>query len=130
MAHGVGAETIAARDGTWRREGYQPVDIAGYPHGRERRFLLLYHRGGPRGKIEYDIPESELQDRVARLIADRWYPVTIQSDDPAGPDGRAEGSYNLVARKSGRWIRGWAHGVASNAFVNRPIDIVIENRYF
>ena len=130
MAHGVGAGTIAARDGTWRREGYQPVDIAGYPHGRERRFLLLYHRGGPRGKIEYDIPKSELQDRVARLIADRWYPVTIQGDDPAGPDGRAEGSYNLVARKSGRWIRGWAHGVASNAFVNRPIDIVIEKDIF
>ena len=37
------------------------------------------------GKIEHDIPESEHQERVARLIADRWYPVTIQSDGPAGP---------------------------------------------
>jgi formylglycine-generating enzyme required for sulfatase activity len=69
-AHGLTAAEVRRQDDERHKQGYQPVDVAGYLDGGQERSAVVWVRGGPddEARLYVGVPE-------ARHQADGWGPL-------------------------------------------------------
>ena len=78
MGHGLSAAEVRRRDAAQRKDGYRPVDVAGYRSGDGERYTVLWSKpaADEDSRLYVGIPEAEHKtDGWGPLHADKYVPL-------------------------------------------------------
>ncbi len=115
MVHGVGAETLRQKDADWQRQGYRPVDVAG--------FMAADHGQGPNLVYAAIWAKSLGPDDLAQLDLDLTHAQFEHVRVERGKQGFVIDSTSIVQATDGRsrscavWVRGKPGRQAPDPFI-------------
>jgi formylglycine-generating enzyme required for sulfatase activity len=97
MLHGVSADDIRQQDTELRKQGYQPVDVAGYLDGDQEHYAAAWARADKddEARLYAGVPEKQYKTATESMAKATLRPVALQTF--VGADGEVR--YSAVFRK-------------------------------
>jgi formylglycine-generating enzyme required for sulfatase activity/Flp pilus assembly protein TadD len=119
MVHGVDAETLRQNDADWQRQGYRPVDVAGFMAAdRGQGPNLVYaaiwaKRLGPDDLAQLDLDLTHVQFEHVRVARGKQGFVIDSTSIVQATDG--------LSRSCAVWVRGKPGRQAPDPFIGSPL---------